>query len=529
MNMPDATYDAVIIGAGHNGMTLAAYLAKAGWDVAVFESRHEEGGGLATEEVTRPGFLHNTHANYHTLVGVCPVYDELNLYDHGVRYVRPPVQMGALYSDGTALTIHTDVDKTCASIARFSQKDADTFRRLFNEAKGFMDLLIRTLMYSPPIPLLDITKALVTWKVEEISEFLSVHLRNMTVNDFLNQHFENERVKAMLAFHISVGGYCTDRKGLAISVPLLVGKVDNWHVCVGGSHNLAHALWEAVAHSGGHVFLNCGVEEIIIENGRATGVRLADGSVVAARHLVASSIDLEQTFLKLIKDGLSQEFIQKVESYPHMDWSFFTVHLALSEAPQYRAAEFDPDINQAWVLNVGYESLEDLNDDWQCIRRGEIPSPKPNCTVNTLFDPLDAPEGCYTGLIRQFAPYDLAKGGPEAWDDRKQEYGQRCIDKWASYAPNLRGAIMDWAPHTPLDITRRIVNMVKGDWMGGLIDPSNLLDERPFPELSQYRTPFKGLYMCGATQHPHGFITFAPARNALEIIAEDYHLERWWR
>jgi phytoene dehydrogenase-like protein len=528
--MADATYDAVIIGAGHNGMALAGYLAKSGWDVAVFEVRGEEGGGLATEEVTRPGFLHNLHANYHTLVGVCPVYDDLNLYDHGVHYERPPVQMGAVFADGTALTIHTDLDKTCASLARFSQKDADTFRRLFEEAKGYMDLLIRTLMYSPPIPLVDITKALVVWKVEEKSEFLSVHLRQMSVNDFLNKHFENEKVKAMLAFHSAIGGYSTDRKGLAVSFPVLVGKIDNWHVSVGGSHNLAHALWEAVAHSGGRVFLKHGVEEIVIEKGRATGVRLNDGSQVAARHLVVSSVDLEQTFLTLIPgDGLPQEFIDNVRGYPHMDWSFFTVHLALSEAPQYRAAEFDPDINQAWVLNAGYESLDDLNDHWERIRKGEIPDPRLNCAVNSLCDPLDAPEGCYTGLIRQFAPYHLATGGPEAWDEFKEGFAQRCIDKWAEYAPNLPGAILEWTPHTPFDISRRIVNMVQGDWMGGLVAMENMLTDRPFPELSQYRTPFQGLYMCGATQHPHGFITFAPAYNALQVIAEDYHLERWWR
>jgi phytoene dehydrogenase-like protein len=527
--MADAAYDAVIIGAGHNGMALATYLAKSGWDVAVFEARGEEGGGLATEEVTRPGFLHNLHANYHTLVGVCPVYDDLNLYDHGVKYVQPPVQMGAVFADGTALTIHTDIDKTCASLARFSQKDADTFRRLHEEAKGYRDLLIRTLMYSPPIPLLDITRALSIWRVQDKSEFLSVHLRQMSVNDFLDKHFENDRIKAMLAFHAAVGGYCTDRKGLAVSFPLLVGKIDNWHVSVGGSHNLAHALWEACAHSGGRIFLQHAVEEIMIENGRATGVRLNDGSVVSARNLVASSIDIEQTFLHLVRDGLPREFTDKVGDYTHMDWSFFTVHLALREAPHHRAAEFDPDIDRAWVLNVGYESLEDLNDHWRRIRRGQIPEPRLNCAVNSLFDPMDAPDGCHTGLIRHFAPYDLGTGGPEAWDELKDGFARRCIDKWAQYAPNLPDAIIDWTPHTPLDISRRITNMVRGDWMGGIIALDNLLTERPFPELSQYRTPFTGLYMCGATQHPHGFITFAPAYNALQAIAEDFGLEHWWR
>jgi phytoene dehydrogenase-like protein len=267
----------------------------------------------------------------------------------------------------------------------------------------------------------------------------------------------------------------------------------------------------------------------MIENGRATGVRLNDGSVVSARNLVASSIDIEQTFLHLVRGGLPREFTDKVGDYTHMDWSFFTVHLALREAPHHRAAEFDPDIDRAWVLNVGYESLEDLNDHWRRIRRGQIPEPRLNCAVNSLFDPMDAPDGCHTGLIRHFAPYDLGTGGPEAWDELKDGFARRCIDKWAQYAPNLPDAIIDWTPHTPLDISRRITNMVRGDWMGGIIALDNLLTERPFPELSQYRTPFTGLYMCGATQHPHGFITFAPAYNALQAIAEDFGLEHWWR
>lgn len=528
--MADTTFDAIIIGAGHNGMALGTYLAKCGWDVAIFEKRAEEGGGLCTEELTRPGFLHNVHCNYHTLVGVCPVYDHLDLYSHGLEYIHPPVQMGSVFRDGTALTVHVDVDKTCASFARFSERDAETFRRLHDEVKGYLDLILGTLMYSPPIPLLDITKALVVWKVADKSEFLSVHLRNLTINEFLDQHFESEKVKVQLAFQAAISGYSTDRKGLAVSFPLLVGKMDNWHVCAGGSHQLAHALWEAFAHAGGSVFLNTPVGGILTENGRATGVRLYDGSEVRARHVVASTIDLEQTFLKMLpREKLPTNVVQQVEQYPHMDWSYYSVHLALREPPQYSAAEFDPDIQQAWVLNAGYGSLEDLNDDWRTVRSGKLPDPKPNCAVNTLFDPSDAPDGCYTGLMRQFAPVGIGQGGIEAWDELAHGYGERCIDAWADYAPNIKEAVIDWAPYTPLDISRRMVNMVRGDWMSGLIDPDNLLTERPCPDLSQYRTPFEGLYLCGATQHPHGFITFAPGYNALQVIAEDYELERWWQ
>jgi phytoene dehydrogenase-like protein len=530
--MPDATFDAIIIGAGHNGMALATYLAKAGWSVGVFEKRAEEGGGLCTEELTRPGFLHNVHANYHTLVGICPVYEDLELVEkHGLRYVQPPVQMASVFPDGTALVVHTDLDKTCASIARLSRKDADTFHALYEEARGYRDLILRTLMYSPPISIKDITKALHTWGVEGKSRFLSVHLRHQTINEFLDRHFENERVKAHLAFHAALAGYASDRRGLAVSFPLLVSKIDNWHVCIGGSHALAHSLWEALAQAGGRVFLQHSIDKIIIENGKAVGVRLEDGSTVRARHMVASSISLEQTFYRLVgREHLPPPLASEVEHFKHMDWSFFSVHLAMTARPDYRAAAYDPDVNQAWVVNLGYESPAQFNQDWRDLRAGKLPQPRPNCAVNSLFDPTDAPAGCYTGLLRQMAPYNLAKGGPQAWDDVAHDYGRRCIEVWKAAAPNLTDAsILEWATYTPLDIARRMPNMVEADWIGGLIDLGNLLDKRPGPILSDYRTPIGNLYMCGATQHPHGFVTFAPAYNALDMIATDYKLDRWWK
>ena len=269
--------------------------------LAFSRSAPKKAAALCTEELTRPGFLHNVHANYHTLVGICPVYDDLELITrHGLRYVQPPVQMASVFQDGTALVVHTDLDKTCESIARFSRKDADTFRAVYEEARGYRDLILRTLMYSPPTSIMDITKALVTWGVEEKSKYLSVHLRHQTINEFLDHHFENDRVKAHLSFHAALAGYATDRRGLAVSFPLLLSKIDNWHICIGGSHALAHSLWEALAQAGGRVFLNHGVEKILVENGKAVGVRLEDGSEVRARHLVASSISLEQTFFQLV-------------------------------------------------------------------------------------------------------------------------------------------------------------------------------------------------------------------------------------
>jgi phytoene dehydrogenase-like protein len=530
MGMLDTGFDAIVIGAGHNGMALAAYLAKSGWSVAVLERRTEEGGGLCTEEVTEPNFLHNLHANYHSLVGICPVYDDLELHDNGIDYVLPDVQMGSVFSDGTAITIHTDMRKTHASFARFSKRDAETWMRLWDEVHGYMDLMVRTLMYAPPIRLNDLTRALASWGVEDCSEFLSARLRTMSVADFLNKHFENERVKAMLAFHAAICAYQPDIKGLAVSYPVLLGKIANWHLCQGGSHRLAHALVRVVVRAGGRVFPQVPVERIVVEDGRAVGVVTPDG-FVGARKLVASSVDVTQTFETLLPpEHVPAKTSTDVRAVQYQDATLFNVHLAMNGFPHYRAAAFDPDIDRAWILNVGFESLRDFTDEFDVVRSGRLPAtPRLNVAVNSLYDPTDAPPGKATGLIRVFAPFALADGGPEAWREVGHGFGRRCVERWASVCTDLDdGLLRRWVVETPHDISQKMINYRYGDWMVGRIHPKSLLEHRPTEELSQYRTPIRGLYMCGASQHPHGYITFAPGYNCLSVIAEDFGLEKWW-
>ena len=526
------TYDAIIIGAGHNGLTLGAYLARSGLEVLVLERRHEEGGGLCSEEVTQPGFVHNIHANYHTFVDMAPPVNDLDVRGHGVEYVRPEVQMASIFDDGTALTVHTDMDKTLASMARFSEKDAGTFQRLYGEAHGFIDLLLGTLMYQPPLNVKDLTKALATFGVEDRSEFLSVKLRRQTINQFLDKHFENDRIKAHLAFHGAVCSYTNDVAGLAIGYPLLIGKIDNWHLCVGGSHRLAHALWRDLAQHGGVMWSDAEVTNIIVEGGRAVGVRTADGIELKARKIVASTVSVEQTFLEFVNPGeIPDAFAKRAQNdVVHKDWSLFSVHMAMNAFPEYTAAEFDPDVNRAWVVNLGIESTAQMDRDWKTLRSGQLVDPQPNAAVNSLYDPVDAPAGFSTGLLRQFAPYALADGGAGAWDKMGRWYGHKCIEAWRRYAPNLTDdKIIDWSVFTPHDIATKLPNMVRGDWMMGEISLANMLDQRPLPELGQYRTPIQGLYMAGSTQHPHGFITFGPGYNALQVIADDIGIEKWWQ
>ncbi len=531
--------DVIIIGAGHNGLALGCYLQRSGLEVVILERRHEEGGGLTTEELTLPGFLHNVHANYHTFVDLSPPVGDLDLRGHGVKYVRPEVQMASIYEDGSALVVYEDIDKTVESISQFSKKDAETFKKLFTEAHGYVNLLLSTLMFEPPMSVKDLTKALSVFGVNKRSEFLSVKLRRETINDFLNEHFESDKVKAHLAFHGAICGYSNDKVGLAIGFPLLVGKINNWHLSVGGSHRLAHGLWRDFAFHGGVLITDAEVQGIVVDNKKAVGVRLSDGNEIVARKLVASTVSVEQTFLEFLNENekneiLGNEFVEKVKNVKHQEYSLFSVHLAMKELPNYVASSFNPDVNRAWVVNLGYGSLGDLNNDWRLIKEGRLPTPHPNAAVNSLYDPTDAPEGFYTGLLRQFAPYEVktgnnSNGGSAEWNVESRHYGESCIRTWNKFAPNVEDSIIEFATYSPHDITEKLPNMVKGDWMMGEITLENMLDVRPTPELGQYRTPIESLYMAGSTQHPHGFITFAPAYNALSIIAEDIGIESWWR
>lgn len=524
------SYDAVIIGAGHNGLTLAAYLARTGLKVAVVERRGEEGGGLCTEELTLPGFLHNVHANYHTFVGLAPAFRHLELFDQGIEYAHPEVQMASVLDDGRALCIHNEEQKTHSSLARFSEHDADAFVRLKTEARQYVDLMLETFMYGPPVDMNDLTKALVTFGMEGRSEFLEAKLRGSSIAQFLDKHFESDAVKAHLAFHGAICGYATDQKGLAVGFPLLVGKIDNWRVCLGGSHRLAHALWRDLTQHDGVIFVQSEVTKILTENGRAVGVELWDGRTIEARQLVASSIDAEHTFANLLADEPAAAPIRgQLDEIMHLPWSLFSVHLAMDAAPRYAAAEFDADVDDAWVVNLGHGSTQSLLGDWSSVRAGQLPDPRPNAAVNSLFDPYDAPPGKFTGLLRQIVPAAPGGGDLAGWDAVKQDYAERCIDAWQQRAGNVRGAVLDYAIDTPADITRKLVNMRQGDWMGGDITLKSMLDHRPLKDLAGYRTPVERLYMCGASQHPHGFITFAPGYNALQVIAKDLDLEPWWK
>jgi phytoene dehydrogenase-like protein len=521
-------YDAIIIGAGHNGLILGNYLQKAGLKTLILERRLEVGGGLSTEQATIPGFLHNIHSYFHDTINILPAWLDLELGKYNARYFRPPVQAGIALKDGSAITIHTDLDKTCASIGRISERDAKAYREMSENYGPFMESVVVPALYSQPQP-----PSAQLGFLEPSQEGMDfVRMGRLSPKDVLDEYFENEHVKALILHQLPIPrGIWPDYEGVGTLIPLVVGQSEHSQICIGGSHVLAHALWRAFFANGGMCLGLQHVNKILVESGEAVGVETHRGETFRATKAVASAVDLDQTFLELVgAQNLEEAFVKKIENFKLDEFSIFGVHLALNEPPKHTCAEFDSDIDGAFKLNIGLETPEDYYRLLSEIRLGKLPEHLGLfCSCPTLFDTTQAPRGKHTALIWQPVPYDLRDGGPEKWDEVKEEFMDRCIDKWREYAPNLtEDNILMKRAVSPLDIERKLYNMKLGGVFMGRMITAQLEYFRPMPELAQFRTPIKNLYLCGACCHPGGGIIGGPGFIAAEIIAEDHGITKWW-
>ncbi len=515
--------DVVIIGAGHNGLTLGAYLARAGLKVVVLERRPEFGGGLSTEEVTLPGFAHNLHSNFHAAIPFFPPWLDFDLAARGVTYIHPPANLGMPLRDGRALVLYTDETRTEQELTRFSAPDA----RAFGELRGIIATHLSDILAVAYTPMAS-SAAADRLIAGELRTWFGQDLWSMSALDLIRSRFENPHVQALMLFHMAVGGWdVREPKTGALAVPYLA-YITNWQLCRGGSHHLAHALGGVLLAAGGDLRELCEVKRILVQNGRACGVALADGSEIRARLAVVSTVDPEQTFLRMLDpQELPPGFAAQVQAirYGHGD-VLFGVHLALTEPPRYLAAAFNPDIDRTFNVNIGYETPEDLIEHYEEIDRGELPRvPRLEVGVNTLFDPWQAPEGRHTALIWQFVPFAPGGEGPEMWDRRKDEYAQRCLDAWRVYAPNLTpDTVLAVYPYTPHDVAAKLVNMRRGGFHCAAVTGGQTFSTRPMPGLGGMRTPVAGLYLGGASAYPHGGIVAAPAYNCLQVMEEDLGL-----
>ncbi|MCC6474074.1 MAG: NAD(P)/FAD-dependent oxidoreductase [Burkholderiales bacterium] len=526
--MSKSRYDGVVIGAGHNGLITAAYLARAGLRVAVFESRPNVGGAFSTEELTVPGFKHLIHA-IHCKLHDSPVNFDLALERRGVSYLFPEPKKAFIRHD-SYFVYHQDVEANVQSIKRISPRDAETYRKVARKwQQWYLDFILPE-MYSAPSP----PQEWEAWIRNRPGgrEYLEV-VRGYSPVEYANELFESEFCRLSVIRAVASAEYDPACKG----IPALVFSfIVSWFagkssLVSGGTRRAAEALAGFVTEHGGEIFEAQRVERILVENGVATGIALSDGREVRAERFVASSIDPVHTFLFMIgEDRLPETIRQKVRDYKFKGTTLLRVHLALREQPVFKISSRDPSINSAWKLTIGFESPGDFLKLGAQASAGRIPEIVGlDGGIISVHDPSQAPPGRHTAYIAIPAPFELADGGAGRWVDVSREAAERMLEKLREYAPNMTPEnILGRFAYTPKDIEEYLPDMVSADICQGMICPEQLGYNRPWPGMSRYRTFIDGLYLCGAAAHPGGHATGAPGYNAANAIAEDLGIAKWW-
>lgn len=516
------TYDFIVIGAGHNGLACAAYLAKAGARVLVVERSNRVGGACHTEEATLPGFKHNICSVVHTHIPLSPVYRDLELERHGVRYVYPDYLRGTIFPGHGSLVMYRETERMAAELGRYSARDAKTFRQLAADYGEFIDSTYLPLMYSPPLP-----PSLQTAELEKSEEGRALmQWQAATPVQLLNELFEAEEVKVHFLSRMTVLGFAPDQFGQGWICLFRILKAEA-PICVGGSQQLAQGLRSVFEKHGGAVRTGVEVKRIRVRGNRAGGVELADGTRVEAAKAVITNVEPKKSFLSMVgEELLPAAFVTRVRNYHSRGRSLFVLHLALSEPPQYRAAAQNPPVNVAFSQEMFGGAVEDQVRAYREIAMGRAPRQEMlQITLPTLFDPSQAPAGRHTAVVWQYAPYALAGG----WGKARAEYAEHLLDLWRSYAPNMtRDKVLAMKIQDPTDTERLNDNLVNGVDVVGDMTPDQMGYFRPFAGWSSYRTPVEGLYMCGGYCHPGGGVHAGAGHNAAAVIVEDYEIKRWW-
>lgn len=522
--MSDAKYDAVIIGGGHNGLCAAAYLARAGQKVGVFESRHEEAGAVHTSEATVPGFWHNLHAQYMEFIDYMPFYQDFELLKFGARMIKPDCQVGIAFADDRPpLLIYRPEleEKTRRSIARFSKRDADVFTDMRRKVMA-RDRYVASLIYLPRDGDTARAELLQLWadlgfELPEIQK---------TVKELIDQCFESTELRAVL-YRQALEWGVDPHKGNGVAFVICVFWLCGMHyMAVGGTHMLGHAMASACLREGVDLRYNHRVRRILTDGGRATGIELADGRQVDAK-IVVSNLDVRTTCRDLL--GLDK-------TAPDMrafldNWRFGPEHclgtpsFALHEAPDYKSARHDPDINRCFYTIVGYENAEQVSEYILQAFAGRPPErPAAGTWVNTLWDPSQAPPGKHAMNGWYFFPKASALTEAE-WAEVKATYNARFLELWQKHAPNMtRDNVIADALYTPLDIEKEM-GMPEGDFGHGR-PKSGILDLQAMGDRSMgwTRTGTEGLYVCAGNG-----VSAGPGYCAFKAIAADFKLPEIWK
>src|SRR5688572_6905222 len=524
-------YDAIIIGAGHNGLVTAAYLARAGRKVLVLERRELIGGCVVTEELW-PGFKVST-ASYVNSLFRPEIIRDLELKRHGfVMLPRSPSSFTPL-PDGRYLLMGPDKQMTHREVSKFSKRDAadlPEFEAMLERVAAFLEPMLLETPANPwsnaPGDLMRLAK--IAWNFRKLGVDGKHALEILTgaANPILDRWFESEEVKTTISTDAIIGAFATpSMPGTAyVLFHHVMGECDGvrgvWGYVRGGMGALSNAIASAAKERGTEIKVNASVSRILVNDGRATGVALANGDEYQADKVV-SCLDAHVTFLRLMdcKD-LPPDF---VESVKHLDYSSASckINLALSEVPNFTCLPGNgvgPQHHGTIHISPNRTYIEKAYD---CAKYGHISeNPVVEATLPSALDETVAPEGKHVmSMFTQYFPYKLASDAGTL-EENKKRYAERCIDLVTEYAPNFRKSVIHYQVLAPADLESTF-GLTGGNIMQGAMSLSSLAFMRPLPGYADYRTPVKGLYMCGAATHPGGGVMGACGYNAAREILKD--------
>ncbi len=528
-----ATYDAIIIGAGHNGLVAACYLARAGRKVLVLERRSVVGGVCTTEELF-PGCKVSTAA-YVNGIFQPQIVADLKLRQYGFDVLERNPSSFTPFLDRRHLLLSSDQAFNCAQIAKFSRHDADAYPRYEDMLNRLAEFIEPTLMEPPPDPLATSVGEL--WqlgqfglKARKLGSQLGDLMRIMTgsARSLLDAWFESDALKATLATDAIIGAFAApSTPGTAyVLFHHVMGETNGargvWGYVRGGMGGLTGALAAAARAMGVEIVCDSPVERIRVRGNQVEGVVLADGSEVSAP-LVLSNADCNVTFLKLVGEPyLPPDFVAAVKAIRY-DSASLKINLLLSEVPDFTACpSATPAPHHRGTIHI-CESLDYIERAFDDAKYGR-PSREPvlECTIPSVVDESVCPRGRHLmNLFVQYAPYELREGDrPGDWDRIKESFADRCIDVLARYAPNIRRTVVSRHVLTPLDLEREF-GLTGGNIFQGAMTLDQLLFMRPVPGYARYRTPIQGLYLCGAATHPGGGVMGACGYNAAHQALRD--------
>lgn len=525
-----SNYDAIIIGAGHNGLVTAAYLAKAGHKVLVLERREIVGGCCITEEVW-PGFKVSSAAYVNSLLRP-EIIKELELKKYGFEMLPRSPSSFTPFPDGRYLMMGPDKEMTRKEIAKFSHKDADNYPKYEDMLTRVADFLEPMLTQTPPDPFSnrigDVWKlGKMGWGFRGLGRDVAtdaVEIMTGAARPILDRWFESDELKATIATDAVIGAFAApSQPGTAyVLFHHVMGECNGvrgvWGYVRGGMGTISTSIAKAAQAKGAEIKLNAEVGRIIVKGGAAVGVALKDGTEFRAPRVI-SGADANVTFVKLMDPAdLPADFLERVK---RIDYSSATVkiNVALSEPPQFTAlpgSGVGPQHHGTMHVCPSMDYIEHAYDDAKYGKPAA--NPMLECTMATALDDTLAPPGKHIlSMFVQYAPYHL-KG--TTWDAERDRFADRCFDVLNEYAPNFKRSVIGRQVFAPPDM-EKAWGITGGNIMQGSMSLSSMSSFRPVAGYANYRTPVRGLYMCGAATHPGGGVMGACGLNAAREILRD--------